>query len=103
MLDSILITLVHQVIGAKRALYHHHRRLGMVEVCHKGIRHAELVRREYELVGPPLKLLEQAIGSYGTLRGTGGTHTNRTDTMTRFLSLVDDITGLLVDEHLFRR
>ena len=69
----------------------------MVEVGHKGIRHAKLVGREYELIGPALKLLQQTIGTDGSFGGAGGAYTNTADTMTIELRLVDNLAGFLGD------
>ena len=103
MLHSLRIALIYIVIATERRLDHHHRRLGMVEVGYQGVRHTELVRREYELIGPSLKLLQQAVGTHGTLRSTGGAHADAADTMTSLLRAVHDVASLLMHEHLFRR
>ena len=73
----------------------------MIEVGHKGIGHTEIVRREDELISPALELLQQSVGTHGTLCGTGCTDTYGTHTVTSLLRAVHDVTGLLVDEHLF--
>ena len=72
----------------------------MVEVCHEGIGKAELIRREHELIGPSLVLLQESVGTHSRLRSTGGADTYAADTTTCLLGLIDQLAGFARHEHL---
>ena len=74
----------------------------MVEIGNHTVGHTEIVGREDELVGPSVIFLQQSVGTYGGLRGTGRADANGTDVMSAALGFVDNVAGLSVDDHLLR-
>ena len=74
----------------------------MVEVGYHRVGQAEVVGREDKLVGPSLKLLQQAVCAHSRLSGFDHTCSNAAHMMALALRVVDDLAGFRRDEHLLR-
>ena len=74
----------------------------MIEVRYHRVGKSEVVRREDELVGPSLILLQHSISANSCLSSLNNTCTYSTHMAALLLCLVDDSASLSTDVHLLR-
>ena len=78
-LDSLLVSFDSDVVASEGSGGHHHRRLGVVEVCNQRVGKSEVVGREDELVRPAVERLQHTVGAHRALRGAQRAHADGTD------------------------
>ena len=98
---GLLIGLHDEVVSSEGGSSHEHGRLRVVEVNNQAVSQSEVIRREYEFVGPSIELLQHAIRTHSGLCGAQGGHTDSTNMMSVDLRFVDGNAGLGSDDHLF--
>ena len=74
----------------------------MIEVGNHRVCQSEVVRREDELIGPAVKLLQHSVSTDGRLCGTQRADADSTHVVALCLGIVGNAAGLSIDNHLLR-
>ena len=79
---------------------HQQGALGHVEVGDHAVRDVEVVRREDELVGPPVVGLQVVLRAHARFHGAHGGGAHGADALAGVLGAVHHVAGLALDDHL---